>query len=50
MMPKLSKSDYIRIYTCMLEIRRFEERAAQLYGLGPDVWQFELGKTIWLLL
>ena len=34
MKPKLSKKDYLRIYTCMLEIRRFEERAAQLYGMG----------------
>ena len=34
MTPKLSKKDYLRIYTCMLEIRRFEERAAQLYGMG----------------
>ena len=31
---KLNKKDYIRIYTCMLEIRRFEERVAQMYGMG----------------
>jgi len=34
MIKKLDKKDYLRIYTCMLEIRRFEERAAQLYGMG----------------
>ena len=34
MISKLKKKDYLRIYTCMLEIRRFEERAAQLYGMG----------------
>ena len=34
MLEKLIKKDYIRIYTCMLQIRRFEERAAQLYGMG----------------
>ncbi len=34
MTDKLSKSEYIKIYTCMLEIRRFEERASQLYGMG----------------
>ena len=34
MIPKLKKPDYIKLYTCMLEIRRFEERAAQLYGQG----------------
>ncbi len=34
MIPKLTKKDYLRIYTCMLEIRRFEERASQLYGMG----------------
>ena len=34
MKKKLSKQDYLHIYTCMLEIRRFEERAAQLYGMG----------------
>ena len=33
-MKKLNKEDYIRIYTNMLEIRRFEERAAQLFGMG----------------
>ncbi len=30
----LKKEDYIKIYTKMLQIRRFEERAAQLYGMG----------------
>ena len=34
MIPKITKNEYIKIYTCMLEIRRFEERAAQLYGMG----------------
>jgi len=34
MKTKLTKDEYIRMYTCMLEIRRFEERAAQLYGMG----------------
>ena len=34
MLSKLRKFDYLRIYTCMLEIRRFEERVAQLYGMG----------------
>ena len=34
MLLKLTKKDYLRIYTCMLEIRRFEERVAQLYGMG----------------
>mgnify|MGYP001194707834 CR=1 FL=1 len=34
MIPKLKKNEYIKLYTCMLEIRRFEERAAQLYGMG----------------
>ena len=34
MMKKLNKKDYLRIYTNMLEIRRFEERAAQLFGMG----------------
>ncbi len=33
-MKKLNKKDYLRIYTKMLEIRRFEERAAQLFGMG----------------
>ena len=33
-MKKLSKSDYIKIYSYMLKIRRFEERASQLYGFG----------------
>jgi len=34
MNKKLTKNEYIRMYTCMLEIRRFEERVAQLYGMG----------------
>ena len=34
MVPKLRKEEYIKIYTYMLKIRRFEERAAQLYGMG----------------
>ncbi len=33
-MKKLKKTDYIKIYSYMLKIRRFEERAAQLYGMG----------------
>ncbi len=33
-MKKLNKTDYIKIYSYMLKIRRFEERAAQLYGMG----------------
>ena len=33
-MKKLNKKDYLHIYTSMLEIRRFEERAAQLFGMG----------------
>ena len=34
MKKKLSKEDYIKIFTKMTQIRRFEERAAQLYGMG----------------
>jgi len=34
MIKELTKKEYLKIYTCMLEIRRFEERAAQLYGMG----------------
>jgi len=34
MKKKLEKKDYLKIYTYMLKIRRFEERAAQLYGMG----------------
>ena len=30
----LTKKDFIKILTFMLKIRRFEERAAQLYGMG----------------
>ena len=31
---KLVKKDYLKMYKTMLTIRRFEERAAQLYGRG----------------
>ncbi len=34
MKKKLSKKEYLKIYSFMLKIRRFEERAAQLYGQG----------------
>ena len=34
MKKKLNKENYIAIYKKMLQIRRFEERAAQLYGMG----------------
>ena len=34
MKKKFKKEDYIKIYSKMLQIRRFEERAAQLYGMG----------------
>lgn len=34
MKKKLSKDGYLKIYKNMLLIRRFEERAAQLYGMG----------------
>ena len=30
----LTKKEYLKIFTFMLKIRRFEERAAQLYGMG----------------
>ncbi len=33
-MKKLIKKDYLKIYSYMLKIRRFEERSAQLYGMG----------------
>ena len=33
-MKKLSKSDHLKIFSYMLKIRRFEERSAQLYGMG----------------
>ena len=33
-MKKLVKNDYLKIYSYMIKIRRFEERAAQLYGMG----------------
>ena len=33
-MKSLDKKDYLKMYTYMLKIRRFEERAAQLYGMG----------------
>ena len=34
MKKKLKKEEYLKIYKYMLLIRRFEERAAQLYGMG----------------
>ena len=34
MKQKLNKKSYLKIYKKMLEIRRFEERASQLYGMG----------------
>jgi len=34
MKKNLTKNEYIKIYSYMLKIRRFEERAAQLYGMG----------------
>ena len=34
MLKKLTKQNYLSIYTYMVRIRRFEERAAQLYGMG----------------
>ena len=34
MKQKLDKKSYLKIYKKMLEIRRFEERASQLYGMG----------------
>ena len=34
MKTKLNKDSYLKIYEKMLQIRRFEERAAQLYGMG----------------
>ena len=34
MKKSLSKKEYLKIFSFMLKIRRFEERAAQLYGLG----------------
>ena len=34
MIAKLKREEYIKIYTYLLKIRRFEERAAQLYGMG----------------
>ncbi len=33
-MKNLDKKAYLKMYTYMLKIRRFEERAAQLYGMG----------------
>ena len=33
-MQILKKQDYLKIYNYMLKIRRFEERASQLYGMG----------------
>ena len=34
MKKSLNKKEYLKIYRFMLKIRRFEERTAQLYGLG----------------
>ncbi|MBI28724.1 MAG: pyruvate dehydrogenase (acetyl-transferring) E1 component subunit alpha [Pelagibacteraceae bacterium] len=34
MIPKIKKNDYLVMYETMLTIRRFEERASQLYGKG----------------
>lgn len=34
MKKKFTKDEYLKIYTNMLRIRRFEERASQLYGMG----------------
>ena len=34
MIPKLKKSDYLKMFETMLTIRRFEERASQLYSRG----------------
>jgi len=34
MRSKITKKEYLSIYENMLRIRRFEERAAQLYGMG----------------
>ena len=33
-MKKISKNDHLKIYSYMVKIRRFEERSAQLYGMG----------------
>ena len=33
-MKNLDKNAYLKMYTYMLKIRRFEERASQLYGMG----------------
>ena len=33
-MKKLTKSDHLKIFSYMMKIRRFEERSAQLYGMG----------------
>ena len=33
-MKKLTKSNHLKIYSYLLKIRRFEERSAQLYGMG----------------
>ena len=32
--PKLKKDEALKFYRDMLLIRRFEERAGQLYGMG----------------
>ena len=34
MKKSLTKKEYLKIFSFMLKIRRFEERAAQLYGMG----------------
>ena len=34
MKKSLNKKEYLKIYSYMLKIRRFEERASQLYGMG----------------
>jgi len=34
MRKKLTNKDYLKIFSYMLKIRRFEERVAQLYGMG----------------
>ncbi len=34
MSKNLTNKDYLKIFNYMLKIRRFEERTAQLYGMG----------------
>ncbi len=48
-MKKLQKADYIKMYSYMLKIRRFEERAAQLYGMGKIGGFCHLDKKLLLL-